>query len=104
MKCLLIGGAGFIGAHVSRLLSETGRDVYVLGRRPKPARNLPQKVTYVAGDYNDRVILRSLFEGAGEVIDLAYSTVPKTSFEDPLYDIFSNLSPGGYLVAGSSPH
>ena len=39
MKCLIIGGAGFLGSSVTRLLVETGREVYVLGRHPKPYMN-----------------------------------------------------------------
>jgi len=98
MKCLIIGGAGFLGIHVTRLLVETGRSVYVLGRNPVPARVLPRQATYVTGDINDRVLLRTHLADAGEVIDLAYSTVPKTSFDDPLNDILSNLPSGVTLL------
>jgi UDP-glucose 4-epimerase len=93
-KCLVIGGAGLIGSSVSRLLVETGRDVIILDRNPKPERELPHEATYVTGDYNDRPCLRELLTETSEVIDLAYSTVPKTSFDDPLFDIRSNLPSG----------
>jgi UDP-glucose 4-epimerase len=102
MKCLVIGGAGFIGSQVSNLLVETGRDVYVLGRHPDPARELSKKATYIMGDFNNRVVLRSILADTNEVIDLAYSTVPKTSFDDPLYDILSNLPPGVALLQEST--
>jgi UDP-glucose 4-epimerase len=98
MKCLVIGGAGFIGSHVSNLLVETGRDVYVLGRHPSPIYELSKKATYRMGDFRDRVILRSILVDTSEVIDLAYTTVPKTSFDNPLYDIFSNLPMGVTLL------
>lgn len=65
----------------------------VLGRRNKPARELPAQVRYIACDYGDRDRLRAIVTGAAEVIDLAYSTVPQTSFADPVYDIVSNLPP-----------
>ena len=90
-KCCVIGGAGFIGAHIKRLLVKAGRDVVVLGRRTEPAMELPPEVAYVAGDYSSRTVLKSLFVDVAEVIDLAYSTVPQTSFADPVYDILSNL-------------
>jgi len=102
MKCLIIGGAGFIGAHISSIVSETGRDVYVLGRHPSPMRKLSRKVTYIVGDYSDRDQLRSILKDTSEVIDLAYGTVPKTSFDDPLFDILSNLSPGVTLLQESA--
>lgn len=91
MRCCIIGGSGFIGSYVTRLLVESGRDVVVLDRNPKPNHVLLAKVEYLAGDYGDRTLLRKLLASTDEVIDLAYSTVPKTSFEDPVYDILSNL-------------
>jgi len=98
MKCLVIGGTGFLGSSVTRLLVETGREVLVMGRHPMPLRELPRQVTYIAGDINDRVLLRKHLKDISEVIDLAYSTVPKTSFDDPLNDILSNLPCGVALL------
>lgn len=98
MKCLIIGGAGYLGSHIARLLVETGRDVYVLGRHADPIRELPRKVTYIACDINNRELLRKYLANTAEVIDLAYSTVPKTSFDDPLNDILSNLPSGVTLL------
>jgi UDP-glucose 4-epimerase len=89
--CLVIGGAGFIGSHVTRLLCESGREVVVIGRRAKADRVLHPACRYLSGDYSDRAFLRSVLKTACEVIDLAYSTVPKTSFEDPIFDLLSNL-------------
>ena len=89
--CCVIGGAGFIGSHVTRLLANTERKVIVLGRRATPARRLPDNVSYVSGDYGNVPLLTSLLLGVDELIDLAYSTVPQTSFADPVYDIGSNL-------------
>ena len=46
---------------------------------------------YLAGDYGDRFFLTGVLQGMEEVICLAYTTVPKTSFENPVDDILSNL-------------
>jgi len=91
VRCCVIGGAGFIGAHVTRILAGSGRDVTVLGRRDQPGVRLPGRVRYESGDYGDRAVLRSVLSRTDEVVDLAYSTVPQTSFEDPIFDIVSNL-------------
>ena len=88
---LVIGGAGFIGRHVTRLLCESGRNVTVIGRRPKADRALHPACRYVCGDYGNRAALRGILKPGCEVVDLAYSTVPKTSFEDPVFDLMSNL-------------
>jgi UDP-glucose 4-epimerase len=98
MKSLIIGGAGFIGSCITWMLAETGRDVCVLDRHPYPTRKLPPQATYISGDLNDRAFLRTVLADAWEVIDLAYSTVPKTSFDDPVHDILSNLPPGVILL------
>ncbi len=98
MRCLIIGGAGFIGSCVTWMLAETGRDVYVLGRHPRPLHKLPPRATYISGDLKDRALLSAVLADASEVIDLAYSTVPKTSFDDPVHDILSNLPAGVILL------
>jgi UDP-glucose 4-epimerase len=91
VKCCVIGGAGFIGVHVTRRLVDSGRRVIVLGRRTPPDKNLPAEATYVSGDYDNRAVLKDILSGVAEVIDLAYATVPQTSFDDPFFDIRSNL-------------
>ena len=93
LECCVIGGAGFIGRHLTRLLVASGRRVRVLGRSATPSRPLPPSVQYQAGDYGDRELLKQWLAGADEVIDLAYGTVPQTSYIDPLFDIRSNLPP-----------
>lgn len=98
MKCLIIGGAGFLGSYITRLLVDRGRNVYVLGRHPHSKSYLPRDVTYIQGDMNDRILLRKYLTDTSEIVDLAYSTVPKTSFDDPLNDILSNLSSGVTLL------
>lgn len=90
-SCLVIGGAGFIGRHVTRLLCESGRDVTVLGRRAAADRDLHPACRYISGDYGSRAVLGKVLKPGCEVIDLAYSTVPKTSFDDPVFDLMSNL-------------
>lgn len=88
---VVIGGAGFIGLHVVQMLCDAGRPVTVLGRRPLPLEQLPSGCSYISGDYGNRSVLREVLSPGGEVIDLAYSTVPKTSFGDPVFDVLSNL-------------
>jgi UDP-glucose 4-epimerase len=90
--CCVVGGTGFIGTAVVTCLLETGRDVLIIGRRPAPQR-LEKGVKYIQADITDRSLLRSVFSVASEVIDLAYGSVPKTSFDDPVSDILINLPP-----------
>lgn len=98
MRTCVIGGAGFIGAHVTRQLLAAGCDIVVLGRRNRQDLALPAEVAYVSGDYGDRAVLKEVLRDVVEVIDLAYATVPQTSFADPIYDLLANLPPSVLLL------
>jgi len=106
MTCLVIGGGGFIGQWLTRHLLDRGRSVVVLGRRSQRPEGLDARASYRAGDYGDRVLIDSALDEVDEVVDLAYSTVPKSSFEDPVYDISTNLPQcvGLMQAAAARPH
>ena len=89
--CLVIGGSGFIGWHLVNVLLAKGRKVTVIGRSPFPRNTLPVEVNYISGDYGDTMLLLEILKDVNEVVDLAYSTVPRTSFQNPINDILSNL-------------
>lgn len=91
--CLIIGGGGYIGSFLIPLLLAKGRRVTVLGRQPKPSYVLPRETTYVQGSYSDSKLLATLVADHTEVIQLAYGSVPNTSFDNPLNDLIQNLPP-----------
>lgn len=90
---LIIGGAGYIGAHLVHNLLATGRQVTVLDRIALPPHGMPQGVTYVEGDFANLGVISDLLDRHQEVVHLAYATVPNTSFENPLADLLQNLPP-----------
>jgi UDP-glucose 4-epimerase len=90
-RTCVIGGTGFIGCGVVNGLLAVGRQVSVIGRSPRPSRTLPVGVAYRSGDLGNRDFLADALRGVDEVIDLAYTTVPKTSFDHPVDDIIGNL-------------
>lgn len=92
MRSCVIGGAGFLGAHLVSALCETGRDVLVIGRSPRDVITLPEGVAYLQGDIRSRAFILRAMDGVDELLDLAYSSVPKVSFEDPAKDVVDNLS------------
>ncbi len=98
MRCCIIGGAGFIGRRLAERLIATGRDVVAIGRRLVLDTALPAGVDYVACNYTDRPRLREILSTCDEIIDLAYATVPQTSFADPLFDLQENLPPSIALL------
>jgi UDP-glucose 4-epimerase len=104
-RCCVIGGAGFIGGHLVNELLDSGRIVRVVGRRDVVLTALPENVEYFQGDIRNREFISEALQGVDEVIDLAYSSIPKTSYENPVLDITDNLpsSVGLFDVASTLP-
>ncbi|WP_084154060.1 NAD-dependent epimerase/dehydratase family protein [Citrifermentans bremense] len=96
---LVIGGAGFIGAHLIPMLVATGRVVTVLDRAKPVLQGLPGDAKYVVGDFGHKDLISDLLDQHQEVIHLAYATVPNTSFENPLADLLQNLPPSVQLFS-----
>ena len=90
MRSCVIGGGGFIGRYLCEALAVSGRDVLVLGRKQN-VQFIDNRIQYRAVDASDMAVLRPLLATCDEVIDLAYATVPKTSYSDPMFDLQSNL-------------
>jgi UDP-glucose 4-epimerase len=100
--CCVIGGSGFIGSFVVRALLKEGRKVIVVARNAVPTRQLPDNVEYIPGDFGDKYFLQGVMRGVDEMIDLAYATVPKTSYDNPVQDILENLPPAVNLLEVAS--
>lgn len=91
VACLVIGGGGFIGSHLVPSLLSQGRKVTVMGRSAASRHALATGAIYVTGNYGDVDLIRRLLESHDEVIQMAYATVPNTSFDNPLGDLLENL-------------
>ena len=89
-RTCVIGGSGFIGRRVLRLLIEHGRNVVVVGRRTESP--FDPSIEYHSVRVDDARGLTAVLRSADEVIDVAYSTWPQTSFQDPVKDILENLT------------
>ena len=92
-NCLLIGGAGFIGTHLSLALLDSGWNVTVLSRSRIDESRQIKGCIYVSGDFADPIILEYLLDANELIIHLAYATVPNTSFDNPVSDLQQNLPP-----------
>jgi len=85
-----LGGNGFIGTNLAISLRQKGEEVVIVGRREK--NDLPEGCTYIQGDCLDTAFIDSTIKENDKIVYLAYNSVPKTSFENPLKDINENLS------------
>lgn len=94
MQCLVLGGAGFIGSHVVDALLEHGHDVRIFDRQNISTRNIVQalpRVKLVGGDFLNEDDLRSAIEGIDTVVHLVGTTLPKSSNDNVVYDIETNV-------------
>ncbi len=91
MKALVIGGNGFIGTHLVSALKADGIQVRVFDRYPSKFAEPDTTVEYIVGDLGNHGALNEIVNGMDWVFHLAYTTLPKTSNDDPVYDVRSNL-------------
>src|SRR3990167_4161143 len=86
-KCLVTGGAGFIGSHIVDKLVERGCEVRVLdnlstGKRENLA-HLGSKIELIVGDLRDDHAVREAVRGVEHVFHVAALRAVLRSVDDP---------------------
>jgi UDP-glucose 4-epimerase len=94
MKCLILGGAGFIGSHLAEGLLEAGHQVRIFDRpnviRPSMLAT-DTRVEWLEGDFTNEEDLSRVIAGSHAIFHLAYTTLPRSSNDNPIYDVQTNL-------------
>jgi UDP-glucose 4-epimerase len=96
MKCLVLGAGGFIGSFIADRLLIEGNFVRIFERpRVVPYRVfMPyEKVEWLQGDFLSRADVAAAVQSCEMVFHLISTTLPKSSNDDPVYDVESNLVP-----------
>src|SRR6185436_19473510 len=93
-SCLVLGGAGFIGSHLAEALLQAGHRVRIFDR-PHLDR-LPtflqrREFEVFTGDFLNPYVLSAALQGNEIVFHLVSTTLPKTSNDNPVYDVESNV-------------
>lgn len=94
MKITIFGGGGFIGSAISDRLLKSGHELRIFERpRVNPYRQFSnsEKVEWITGDMMSIHDLTEAIAGVDVVIHLVSTTLPKSSNDDPIYDVQSNL-------------
>jgi len=94
MKITIFGGGGFIGsAIVDRLLKDDHELVVFERPRVKPFRHFTnnEKVVWLTGDLMSVNDVKNAINDADVVLHLVSTTLPKSSNDDPIYDVQTNL-------------
>lgn len=90
MRCLITGGSGFLGYHLTKLLLDNGYEVRCLDLH-KPSWIQEGNVKFIKGDFSATHLTAKAMEGCDMVLHLACTTLPQTSNDDPSFDISSNV-------------
>jgi UDP-glucose 4-epimerase len=96
MKCLVLGAGGFIGSFIADRLLIEGNFVRIFERpRVVPYRPFKphEKVEWLQGDFLSRTDVAAAVQSCEMVFHLISTTLPKSSNDDPVYDVESNLVP-----------
>lgn len=103
-KCLVTGGAGFIGSHLVHALLTAGHDVTVLdnlstGQAPNldPVKDHPQ-LTIRVGSITDPMLLSEVMLGQEIVFHMAAAVGVKLVADDPVRTIETNIYPTEELL------
>jgi nucleoside-diphosphate-sugar epimerase len=92
-KCLVTGGAGFIGSNLVDALIGRGDEVIVLDNLTTGKReNLNPKAKFYEGDMRNLAEIKPLFEGIDYVFHLAAFPRVQPSIEDPVNSNDINLN------------
>ena len=94
MKILISGGGGFIKSAIADRLLADGHSIKIFERpRVQPYREFTdiEQVEWVAGDISSMHDVSDAIQGVDAVLHLISTTLPKSSNDDPIFDVQSNV-------------
>jgi UDP-glucose 4-epimerase len=94
MRILIFGGGGFLGSTICDRFIRDNHALRIFERpRVEPYRDFltTENVEWVTGDFSSLHDIQESLEGIDAVIHLVSTTLPKSSNDDPVYDVQSNV-------------
>jgi len=96
VRCVVTGGAGFIGSHLTERLVSEGHEVTVIDNlatgNKERLEGVLERIEFVEADIQDLQLLKKLFEGVDVVFHQAALPSVARSVEDPLRSNESNVT------------
>lgn len=90
MKILVTGGSGFLGRNLIERLAADGHEISCLDRFEAPFL-ADFGVRMFKGDIYERVLVEEAVSEQDVIIHMACTVIPKTSNDDPYFDVMSNV-------------
>ncbi len=93
MNCVVFGGGGFIGSHLSEALLNQNNKVTVFEKPGAPYLDLLKKkgAAIVLGNFLEPSDVKNVLIGAETIYHFISTTVPKSSNDNPVFDTETNL-------------
>ena len=107
LKCIVFGGAGFIGSHVVDALVQKGCDVTVFDRPNVSIDNLSDNldaINIIQGDLCNHSDVEEALRGQDLIFHFAATTLPASSNQNPIYDVETNLISTLGLIESALKH
>lgn len=93
-RCIIYGGAGFIGSHLAEELLSQNFGVTIFDKVNTSTRNVGhilEDINFIEGDFNNKADIRKSLKNHDYAVHLVSSTLPANSIINPIYDIETNL-------------
>ena len=93
-RFLILGGAGFIGSHLCDALLSAGHSVKLFDRLGIPPYRVfteQESIEWIQGDFASVADIEQAVLGCQVIFHLVSTTLPKSSNDDPIYDMESNI-------------
>ena len=92
LRCVVLGGGGFIGTNLCRSLVGKVDTLRAFGRRQSFPEALSQKgIDWIPGDFSDTAAIAAAVSSCDIVFHLVTSSTPASSNVDKIFDLQSNV-------------
>jgi UDP-glucose 4-epimerase len=94
LRCLVLGGCGFIGSHIVDGLLEKGYKVLIFDKENVNTKNISHNlnnVELIEGDFANENDMRMAIKDIDYIFHFIGTTLPQSSTQNPIYDIESNV-------------
>lgn len=87
--CLVLGGNGFIGSHITDLLIESGYNVKVFDKNVDETNFKSNEFEIIKGDFLNQYDLKIAMNDVDYLFHYISTTIPQTSIKNPLTDNYN---------------